>query len=87
MSHTKKYSQSFHRCDTHEETITDTETIRRRTSTLTSYRTVDYVERQQRESPDGPGIDPDAASMPPIAALPPKQIPRRSGDRRAGPDA
>ena len=81
MSYTKKYSQGFRRDDIHEETVTDTETIRRRTSTLTSYRKV--VERQPRETPDGPEIDPDAVSVPPVTALLPKQIPRHSGDRRA----
>lgn len=83
MSYTKKYSQGFRRDDVHEETVTDTEAICRGTSTLTSYRRVDYVERQPRETPDGPEIDPDAVSVPPITALLPKQIPRRSGDRRA----
>ena len=88
MAYTTKYSQSIRRDDTYEEMITDNETTRRRSSSVIYYREKSCIERvRRREPPNGSEIDPDAAPMPPIPALPPIQLPRLSGDGTAERDA
>lgn len=76
MERTTKCSQSVLHDDEYEETVTDTEITRRRSSSVTYHGEKSCVERDQR-SPDGSEIDRGAARIPPKPALPPIQLPRR----------
>lgn len=88
MDRLTRHVHRSRREDEYEEMQTETARQRRRTSSVTNYEETFYVELdQQREPPTGAEIDPDAAPMRPISPLLPKQLPRHSGDRRAGPDA